>query len=411
MRPGAEGRSGFPGGRAAGRTAAVPAGRLPALLLVGAFALAGAALPGPEGSFGAGALAAQELGSGQPGSPLAGGGGPVLQAFRFGDAEAVGIESLTLLTVPVVAGVPLGDRLRAEVHGGWARGSMERADGVDVQVDGLIDTELRLGADLVPGSVRLTGQLVVPTGVDSHSEDELALAGAVAADLLPFRISHWSSGGGGGLSLSAVHSFGATALGMDVGYQRAGEFQPTAAEPAAVYRPGDAVLLTAALDQAVSATAKLTLRLDARRYGEDALDGENLFRSGNRVGATAVYSFARGAASSGVAYAGYRHRSAGTFLVDLAPRPSQGAFLAGAGLRTPVGGGVLTPSADVRVLRREDGRGQGYATSVGAAGEWATGGVTLMPGARLRFGSVLVQEELESGFVGFDLSLQLRRGG
>lgn len=338
------------------------------------------------------------------------GGGVAFQTFRFRDAGATGMESVSLLTLPLAARVSVGNRVRGEVRANWARAVQGRPDGSSVSIAGLTDTEARISVDVVPDAVTLTGVALLPTGSEGHTREQVELAGAVAADLLPFRISHWGSGGAGGLSATFVHSFGATGVGAEVGYRRAGEFQPTD-DPAVAYRPGDLLVATAAVDRVVGPAGKVTVRLDARRYGEDAVGGENLFRSGGRVGVTGSYSFPVGPAASGVVYAGYRHRSSGTFLLDLEPRPSQGNLLAGGAARFPSAGGVLVPTADLRVLRRGDGVSQGYILGVGSGAEWEVGGHDVVPSVRFRFGSVLVREEARSGFVGVEVGVQARTGG
>ena len=336
--------------------------------------------------------------------------GPVVQSFRFSDSESTGMESLTLVTFPVTAGVEIHQRFRAELRGAWAHGILGWENGESADLSGPTDTEVRFGVELIPDAVTVTAIGLLPTGQDAHDPEQVTLAGAVAADLLPFEISHWAAGGGGGASVSAVHSFGSTGLGLDAGYRRSGEFQPTD-EPAARYRPGDAVYVTGVVDHAVTPTGRLSLRLDARYFGDDELDGENLYRTGDRLAGTASYAFATGARSSALAYAGYRHRSSGAFLVDLDERTAQGLLVAGAALRTPAAGGTLTPRLDARLLRRDDGMDQGYTVGVGADGEWEVGRIVLQPTARVHVGSVDLRADEESGFYGMDLALRVRPGG
>jgi len=361
------------------------------------------------GLLGASPLGAQDVLTVRPGAGFIGGTGVQFQSFSFDEEGRTGIESISLLTVPLGARAALGSRTRLELRGHWAQGSLFREGGEEVTIQGLTDTRVSLSADLVPGIVTVTALGVLPTGEDGFDQDQLELAGAIASDLLPFRISHWGSGGGGGLFVTAVHSFGLTGVGVDLGFQRAGEFTVDEAS-AGAYRPGDQFQITAAVDRIVGGSGKLTLRLDGSFFRDGELDGTNVFRSGSRLGAVGSYSYPLGPASSGLFYAGYRHRSEGTFLVDLDPRPSQGVAVAGAAIRTPGLGGVLMPSVDLRALRRDDGVDQGWGVGLGGSGEWGTQVVTVVPAARFRFGSVGVREDVTSGFLGLDLSMQLRFG-
>jgi|GEM_PF-767443 len=388
--------------------------QLPILGALVALALGptGAALADGEGQ----SLAAQEILSPRPGASFTGGTGTVFQSFSFDEESRIGFETISLLTVPLGARATLGSRARLEVRGHWAQATLTRDDGTEVSIDGITDTRISLSADLVPGMVTATAVGILPTGQDGFDGEQLELAGAIASDLLPFRISHWGSGGGGGLFLTAVHSFGLTGVGVDVGYQRAGEFTVQEGTVGG-YRPGDQFQVAAAVDRVVGAAGKVTLRLDGSFFQDGELDGVNVFRSGSRLGAVGSYSYPLGPNSSGLFYAGYRHRSEGSFLlVDLAPalspdpRPSQGTALVGAAFRTPGLGGVLIPSLDFRALRRDDGVDQGWGVGVGSSGEWGSSTITVIPGARFRFGSVGVREDVTTGFLGLDLSMQLRFG-
>ncbi len=350
---------------------------------------------------------AQELAPPALDRPFTAGAGATFQYFSFGDSQATGFESISLLTTPFAARARFGQRVRAELRGTWARAGMERVDGSEITISGPTDAQLRMDVDVVPGALTVSGSILLPVGSDGFTLDEMTLAGAIAADLLPFRISHWGAGGGGGISLVGMHSFGPVGVTADAGYTRTGEFDAVSDQPAA-YRPGDALHFGLTVDRIIQGTGKAALRVDARRYGDAELGGENIFRSGNRLGATGSYAFPVGLASSGIVYLGYRHRSEGTFLVDLETRPSQGAFLVGGGVRTGAWGGVITPSVDLRAIRRDDGIGQGWSVGAGATGEWDIDAVTLLPALRLHLGSAEVREDLSSGFTGIELSFQLR---
>ncbi len=369
-------------------------------------------LPGPPTGFVAGVspVSAQEVLSPLARGGVTAGAGATFQVFAFSEEERTGIRSISLLSVPLAGRVALADRLRFEVHSHWAQGWVERADGSETTIEGPTDTQLRASIDLIPRMLTVTGFTLLPTGVDAHSAEELELAGAMASDLLPFRISHWSAGGGSGAAVTFLRSFGRTGLGADVGFMLPGEFD-LGDEVVGGFRPGEEFRASAVLDRLVGPAGKLTLRVDGRFFGDSELEGENVFRSGDRIGATGSYSFPVGPGASAMIYGGYRHRTEGVFLMDLEDRPSQGVALAGGALRTPGLGGVLTPSVAVRALRRDDGLSQGYGVGLGAGGEWGTGWTTVLPSLRVHFGSVQVTDEASSGFVGADLSLQIRFQG
>ncbi len=334
----------------------------------------------------------------------------VFQNFSFSDEADAGLSSVSLLTLPFAGRIPLGPGARVELRGAFARGELTRPDDSTTEISGLTDTEVRLVGELADGAVTAQAFALIPTGSASFSNDQLALAGIVGADLLPFRISNWGSGGGFGAAVSLVRPMGDYGVGVSAGYTATREFEPLT-DQTVQYRPGNQMQLRAAIDRTFNGNAKGTVQLAFQSYSDDQVDGENLFRSGNRIQATGSYAFPAGASAGAIVYAGYLHRAQGTFLTDLETRSAQGMALLGGGLRTPMMGGVLAPSADLRLVRRSDGTDQGILFGAGATLELPAGDLTLLPSARVRLGTVTVREDVESGFSGIEIGFGARFGG
>lgn len=337
--------------------------------------------------------------------------GPVFEQYNFSDEEAAGIRSLSVFSIPFVAAVPVGGRVLMEVRGAFAHGAMDQVGGETIAFSGLTDTEFRVGMRTAGSTVaQVQGIAILPTGSASHGPDEALLAGAMAADLLPFRVSNWGSGGGFGAHTSVARSFGDTGAGVSVSYVVGREFQPLEGEPFA-YRPGNQLRVRAALDHNMGPSSKVTLTLTMEQFSEDVLDGTNLYRAGNRLHAISSYAFQATPRSAALVYGGVMHRSQGTALLEAAPSaPSQQLLLAGGGIRLPMGPLVLVPGVDARVFRSADGVGQGWLTGVGAAAEFRAAGQVLAPSVRARFGNVLIREGQESGVTGLELALTSRFG-
>lgn len=334
--------------------------------------------------------------------------GAVWQSYRLGTPIA-GIKELSLLTVPVAFSSRLGSSVALDVRGAWAEGKLRLPGGDERAISGPTDVEITLarafGRDaLVFGLVG-----VLPTGKATHTIEEAEVAAAISADLLPFRISHWGSGGGVGGNLAVARTVAGFGMGASVGYVLAADFEPRSDEPL-VFQPGNLFRATAVVDRTVGGASKLSLRVGMQRYGEDAVEGSNLFRSGNRYDVMASYAFAAGARSSALLYAGGLHRNRGSYLADLRTSPSQDLVLAGGAMRAPMGGAVFTPSVDLRIFRRSDGVGQGYVAGVGGAFELAAGTATLIPSARVRLGSVELNAQESSRVTGMEAGLMVRFG-
>jgi hypothetical protein len=276
-------------------------------------------------------------------------------------------------------------------------------------MSGPTDTQVSLGFAIVPERLSIAIVALAPTGNSEQDAEEAEVAGAIAADLIPFRISNWGSGGGLGVTTTISHSFGRVGAGISGAYLVGREFDLLEAQEFA-YRPGDQLVIRGALDASVGNAGKLGLQLTLQQAKEDQVNGSNLYRPGRRYQAIGSYQFAMGR-SSGVVYGGAMHRARGTFLLETgSDAPSQDLILVGGGLRIALGGVVFAPSGDVRVQRRSDGTDQGWSAGVGGSLEFGSN-VRLVPTGRARFGNVLVREGTESGFSGFDAGLTLRFGG
>jgi hypothetical protein len=345
---------------------------------------------------------------GQVSNPSASGGAGY-EAYRFSSGEAVGFRSVSLATTPFSAGAEIAPAVRLRVAGAWATGRLERSDGSSASLQGLVDTEFQVEATLGADRMRVAGVVQLPTGHSGYTMDEAEVAGIVAADVLPFRLSSWGAGGGAGLHTSVAHRAGEFGVGASVSYLVGREFEVFAGEDRA-YRPGNQLAVGLAGDRTVGRSGKAAVQLRMVRYGEDRLEGSNLFRSGHRYQAVGSYAFAAPRYSSAMVYGGVMHRSQGTYLAVPDTSASQDLLLAGAVVRMPVSWGVLVPSADLRALRSSDGTGQGYTTSVGGSAERAVGDLSFIPHVRARFGRVVVHQGARSGFVGWDLGLTARFG-
>jgi hypothetical protein len=348
---------------------------------------------------------------------LGGGAGISWESYGFGTPAAANIERLSLLTIPFSGNVSLGGDATVSIRGGFAEASLTRADGTAQSLAGPTDTELRFTYRVGdPAGVRFSlGALaLLPTGNATHSLAEAEVAGAIASELLPFRIHHWGSGGGAGPALGATGPLGRGSLGASVSYLFAREFEPLDVGGATpfVYRPGNQLQVRASLSQPVGDGGRMSIALTFQQHDEDAHAGRNLYQAGNRYHAMGSYAFRSGARSDAILYLGGLHRDGGTALEErVQGAPAQDLILAGAGLRAALGGGFLLPSMDARIHRSEDGVGQGYLVGVGSSLEWPAGAVTLIPGARLRAGNLVVRSGEETSLLGFDLSLSARFGG
>jgi hypothetical protein len=354
-------------------------------------------------------LVASPLAAQQPPAATA---GASWETYRFGTPAAVGLRSISLFTVPWSAHAPLPAELSLDVSGAYARGTVELDDGSTATLSGLTDTQVRLARAFGRDRVTLALAAAIPTGKSRNTPSQALVANAVAADLLPFRMSNWGTGGGVGMSAAYAERIGGFGIGVSGGYTVARSFQPF--EPAAgqdevAYRPGDEARLRVAADHAVGRAAKAGIQLTWQHFDTDRFGGRNLYRAGDRLQAVgSLQGIVRG--YNAVAWGGVLHRGHGTSLDEQSPgQPVQDLWLGGAGVRVPYGRAAVTWGVDGRLFREADGQGQGWYTGIGATGEVPVGSLTLLPSAHLRGGRVVATEDARTGLRGIELGLALRR--
>lgn len=337
--------------------------------------------------------------------------GASFERFSFADPAALGIESLSLLTVPFAGRAELTGRIALTLNGAWARGTLVRDGGAESSIEGLTDTEVRATFGLGTDAVTLSAIALLPTGQSTLDAGEAEVAGAVAADVLPLRISNWGAGGGFGASIAGATALGRGAsAGFSLGWVRARDFEPVAERDDYVYRPGNQLHLAGALDASLGPAGKASLVVSYQRYDTDRANGVNIYRSGDRLQVTGSYAFSAGPLASGIVYAGLHHREPGDFEAGTLATPARDLILAGVGGRVPFGRGVLQPSLDLRLLRGTDETPEGYTATLGVAAEWPVSGILLAPTLRGRIGDARTPAADGSRYTGVEVGIGILFG-
>jgi len=338
------------------------------------------------------------------------GAGATMELYRFSDPGRIGIETLSLFTLPFAGRADVTRRFALSLGGAYARATLSRPDGSESTITGLTDTEVR--ATFVAGRDRVTFTAIalLPTGHERMTTDESDVAGAIAADVLPFRVTNWGTGGGLGGSVAAAVPVGGFGAGISAGYVVAREFEPIAGDDAFAYRPGNQLHLTAAVDRSFGGSGKLGIRISYLTFDADQANDANLYQAGDRLQATASFGFAAGARSSSIVYAGLLHRADGRFETSSTVLPAQDLLFTGIGMRIPLGAGIVQPGLELRVLDGSDSGGRGYTAGLGASGEFPAGAMTFAPTIRARLGRAEPRDGSSSSFTGAEIGLIIRFG-
>jgi hypothetical protein len=119
-----------------------------------------------------------------------------------------------------------GSRLVVDVATAYARASVRTVDG-DIELSGVVDTDVRAAIALVPGRIILTLVGTLPTGQATVPDTTLPLYGATATDLFGFTVPSFGGGGGVTAGLATAFRIGRTwAAGVGASYRYSGKFVP-----------------------------------------------------------------------------------------------------------------------------------------------------------------------------------------
>ena len=344
-----------------------------------------------------------------PQIPVTSGAGIVVEGYRFQEEAAELIEGVVLVTVPVDVRARLASTVELAVQGRYATATLFLPEGDELTLQGLTDTEVRLSVAPMGGTLSFTLIGYLPTGNSTHGPEEAAVAGLIASDVLPFRISHWGTGGGVALHGAASRRFGTVGAGIAASWRFSTEYEPLAG---IAYQPGNELRIRGALDFDLGSATRLSVAGTWYDYSDDRLEGQNLYRSGDRMEGFASLAFPMGRRGAGAVYGGLLHRENGTFLDPGAPvGPAQELLLAGFRSRLPLGSVFYIQSFDARFFQPEDGLGEGWMLGTEAAFQIPAGPLTLTPTVGGRLGRLDARGTgLESRIWGVVAGLSLRAG-
>lgn len=351
--------------------------------------------------------------------------GALLEVYALSKSTDFRLRSIHLMTLPFGGRFPLGSRAQLVAEGAYAYARAELANGADGSASGLVDTRLSLEARL--GGVSISASALLPTGDVVGTANEATVVGLLSTELLPFSVTQWGTGGGAAADIGYGGRIGEVTVRLSVG---ASQFR--ASSPlgfGAVYSPGTQLRTRAVVESAVGATGVLSVLVGYQHYMVDEYDGVNLFAPGARMGGAASYGFAAGPRKSILAYASVHRLQGGvsqlrlsgfTDLNNLLPgvgdQPARTLLGAGGELRLARGRYVFAPRADVRMLRRADGIGQGWLASAGGRAEIRP--LDLMgrrwvvePTLDVRVGRILVSQGVRSSVFGGQVGVTLRWDG
>ena len=182
-------------------------------------------------------------------------------------------------STPVYAYLPLSDQTSVSLF------SSQATAGGDNLTDlgGITDTQIHLTHYLKSSSIILNAAVNLPTGKKELSIDEFTTSYLLSLNMYDFQIPNF----GQGLNLTAGASWALplsekTAFGLGFSYTHRGGFKPFE-NMTGMYDPGNEILLTGGFDFRMNPRTTLAADLVYTLYGEDQLDDEEVYASGNKI--------------------------------------------------------------------------------------------------------------------------------
>jgi len=194
-------------------------------------------------------------------------------------------DRVTEMTVPIGFDIRLGRFGTLAASTGYARITLRSTDVAQLphqDLSGVLDSELRLSMNLVPGRLVAIAMGVLPTGIRSVDQEQLSILGVISSDIIGFAAPSLGSGGSVGGGLAGAIPLGRFALGFGATYRMPLAYQPVIGRSDNL-KPGAEIRLRAGVEGALSRQTFTRLAVVYAMRGKDQVAATNQNGVGNRV--------------------------------------------------------------------------------------------------------------------------------
>ncbi len=208
------------------------------------------------------------------------------EAYAFGDGLD-GLDGVVEITVPVGVTVPFGRYVDLALSSGYAYVRLLSAAGSglsDQEISGALDTEARLSFHPVPGRLVVFVTGAIPTWVKTVQQEELAILGVLASDIVGFSTATLGSGGnvGGGFA-GAIPLSASWAIGVGATFRESLSFEPVVVVDSTVeLKPGAEVRVRTGIEGPLAPRTYLRVAGIFALRGKDELNSATQNGVGNR---------------------------------------------------------------------------------------------------------------------------------
>ncbi len=265
--------------------------------------------------------------------------GSFVERYTF-DAGLV-FKNVTQYTVPVGVDIQLGRFATLALSTGYVRVELDAEDQSalsDQTLEGALDSQARLAINVIPGRLVLLATGAVPTGIGRVRQEELAILGIIASDIIGFTASDLGNGGNIGGGFVGAFPIGKFAFGLGATFQELLSYDPVVGEQASL-KPGREVRVRGGIEGPLARRTYLRVAGVYAARAKDEVGGQTQNGVGDRIVAYVSLDQAIGASSLSI-YGYDVHRSdpqIETTAIGAGLLPRSNLFVGGVRLDIPVG--------------------------------------------------------------------------
>jgi hypothetical protein len=221
------------------------------------------------------------------------------------DVGALQLAKISEMSIPVGIDVHFGRFADLAISTGYANVQLESKDATvlpDQTISGVLDTEARLSMNVIPNRLMVLVNGAIPTGVKTVSQNELAVLGALASDVIGFASPQMGSGGNIGGGFAGAVPLGRFALGLGGTYQLPLSYVPVS-DRAGELKPGQEFRFRAGLEGPLARRTYIRFAGIYAMRSKDEIDAATQNGVGNRI--VAYLSLNQGVGSSTLVLYGF----------------------------------------------------------------------------------------------------------
>ncbi|MDP1890050.1 MAG: hypothetical protein Q8K55_04090, partial [Gemmatimonadaceae bacterium] len=216
---------------------------------------------------------------------------PQYVSFKIGSGTTA--KTVTQLTVPFVAAVPISSRLNIDVATAFATSEVSSNGASVSSISGITDTQVRANLTLGTDAVVFTVGANLPTGQYKITEDKSEAAGQIGNDFLMFPTSSYGAGLSTTGGIAVARSLGNWNFGIAGSFRKSTEFdayevQDNAGKETLTFTPADEVRARIGADRSIG-SGRLTLGVTFSTFGDDLLANTSYATGDRYIGQASLF--------------------------------------------------------------------------------------------------------------------------